>query len=99
MEFVELFSSIGAFFATVEITIPLSQLLLLLVLSTLSLLFSKVKLALLINYIFTVYWGYFLNRDLAIEMMGESNTVAYVYFGFGISIIILAMVGFISREE
>jgi hypothetical protein len=99
MELVELFSAIGEFFATVEITIPLSQLLLLLVLSTLSLLFRKVKLALLINYMFTVYWGYFLNRELAIEMMGESHTVAYIYFGLGISITILAVVGFVSHQE
>ena len=92
MEFIEFFSS-------AEITIPLSQLLLLLVFSTLSLLFRKVKLALLINYMYTVYWGYFLNRDLATDLMGESYTLAYVYFGLGIGIIILAIVGFASHQE
>ena len=92
MEFIEFFSS-------AEITIPLSQLLLLLVFSTVSLLFRKVKLALLINYMYTLYWGYFLNRDLAADLMGESYTLAYVYFGLGIGITILAMVGFISHRE
>ena len=87
------------FFSTIEVTIPLSQLVLLLVLTTLSLLFSKVKVALLVNYVFVLYWGYFLNPDLVANLMGESETVAMIYFGLGIGVAVLAMVGFITRHD
>ena len=87
------------YFSTIEVTIPLSQLLLLLVLSTIALLFRRIKFALFVNYIFTLYWGYFLNRELATGLIGESTEIASIYFGLGISIAILAMIGFISRQE
>ncbi len=87
------------YFSAIEITIPLSQLVLLLILTTLSLLFSKVKIALLVNYIFALYWGYFLNREMVVQMMGESDTVAFIYFGLGIGVAILAGIGFIMRHD
>jgi hypothetical protein len=37
------------------------QIILLLTLSTLSLVFGRLRLALLINYCFTIYWGYVPN--------------------------------------
>ena len=52
------------FFSTAEIFIPVYQLILLLLVSTLTLLFGRTKLALIINYLFTLYWGFVFNRDL-----------------------------------
>jgi len=46
-----------------ELSVPLYQVCLLLVLSTLVLFVGKVKLALLINYTFVLYWGYWLSRE------------------------------------
>ena len=44
-------------FHSAELSIPLAQISMLLLLCTLALLFGKVKLALLINYMFTLYWA------------------------------------------
>ncbi len=86
------------FFNSTELTIPISQIILLLSLSTLSLLFGKIKLGLLINYIFTMYWGFICHRDLLLDMAEQSSIYMYFYFGFGLLVIILAMIGFIFQH-
>jgi len=82
------------------LSVPVIQLSLLLLLSTLALLYGRIKLALLINYCFTLYWGYILNMDVIQETgQGITDTFTYMYFGFGILILVLAMVGFIAQRE
>ena len=51
------------FFLINTITIPLSQVALLLIAAIVVLLFGRTKLALVICYLFTLYWGYFANAD------------------------------------
>jgi len=83
------------FLHTTEVTIPIIQISLLLLLSTLALIFGRTKLALLINYLFTLYWGYLANE--AFMAVSTFNTAAY--FGFGLLIVILAVIGFFVAEE
>jgi hypothetical protein len=84
------------FFTTAEISIPVYQMILLLLVSTLSLLFGRTKLALIINYLFTLYWGFVFNRDL---LLGHELEYCYLlYWGFGASIAILAAVGFLIHD-
>jgi len=84
------------FFSTGEIVIPVYQLILLLLISTISLLFGRTKLALIINYLFTLYWGFVFNRDL---FLGHELEYWYLlYWGFGTSIAILAAVGFLIHD-
>ena len=83
-----------------QLSIPLLQVACLLTLTTLSLVFGRIKLALLISYCFTLYWGYFLNLDNvtgAGPLMFDSFTFAY--FGFGLAVISMAFVGFITQSE
>ena len=84
------------FFSAAEIFIPLYQLILLLLVSTLTLLFGRTKLALIVNYLFTLYWGFVFNRDL---LLGHELEYCYLlYWGFGTSIAILASVGFLIHD-
>lgn len=88
------------FLQKTSIAIPLLQVGLLLLLTTLSLLFGWVRLALLINLTFTLYWGYLANREQlgpVIEKMGYISIA--LYFGFGIAIIVLALIGFFSHQD
>lgn len=81
-----------------ELAIPLYQVGLLLVLSTLVLFFGRVKLALLINYLFVFYWGYWFSRDLVIgSSVFEMDQFSIAYIGFGVVICILALIGFLHR--
>ena len=86
-------------FLDTQLTVPLSQVALLLGLSTLALLFGRVKLALIINYCFTLYWGFFLNPSFRSDL-GELalNTYTYVYIGVGLIIVVLALIGFLSSK-
>ncbi|MCK4787683.1 MAG: hypothetical protein KAV87_28270 [Desulfobacteraceae bacterium] len=88
------------FFYSTELAVPISQITLLLVFSTLALLFGRVKLALIINYVFTLYWGYSFNRE---QLMGSGiEKIDYFtpfYFGFGLLIVILALIGFLTNPD
>jgi len=87
-------------FYSTSFSVPMIQLSLLLVLSTFALLFGRIKLALLINYCFTLYWGYILNMDVIQDAgQGITDTFTYMYFGFGLIILMLALFGFISQRD
>jgi len=83
-----------------ELAIPLYQVGLLLVLSTLGLLFGSVRIALIIKYMFVLYWGYGAGRE---ALLGGStpaiNLFNFCYFGFGLAIIILAVIGLLHRTD
>jgi hypothetical protein len=85
-----------------ELTIPAYQMAMLLILTTLSLLFGKIRLALIITYLFTLYWGYVLNQKLlAGSVLKDFNQFFYfsMYFGFGIVVVILSLIGFIAPKN
>lgn len=82
-----------------QLAVPLNQIALLLTFSTLSLLFGKLRLALLINYCFTLYWGYVFNRDSLFGVRLEGlDYFSAAYFGFGVIIVTLAMIGFVVHR-
>ena len=84
---------------TTELTIPMYQVGLLMVLTTLGLLFSRIKLALLINFIFALYWGYWLNRENVIGTgIPEIDAFTIGYFGFGFLIVIFVVIGFMLES-
>ncbi len=87
------------FFYSLEFSIPVSQITWLLLMITTAQLFGKIKLALLISYSFTLYWGYFLNREIIVNSVNQGEYIILIYFGFGISVVVLAMIGFIFQHE
>jgi hypothetical protein len=88
------------FFFSTELAVPISQISLLLVFSTFALLFARVKLALIINYVFTLYWGYGFNREQLLSSGIEKiDYFTPFYFGFGLLIVILAMIGFLTNPN
>lgn len=95
------FKNVFDIFYSTELAVPLFQIILLLFFTTIALLFGKTKIALLINYIFTFYWGYLFNKDRLLGTFKDksaSYVFLYVYFGFAIVIVLLALIGFISSD-
>ena len=84
------------FLSSTELTVPLVEIVMLLSLSTMFLLFSRMKLALLTNYLFTLYWGFLFNQDSLLGLVKGSNVFIILYFGFGLSIAACAVFGFLS---
>ncbi|MEE4262135.1 MAG: hypothetical protein V2I56_05555 [Desulfobacteraceae bacterium] len=88
------------FLLSVNLSIPMIQLILLMLMSTMSLLFGKLKLALIINYIFILHWGYIANRDNLIEMGFENfQLISIIYFLFGLGIILVAAFAFLFQRN
>ena len=89
----------GIFFTT-ELAVPLFQIIILLLFSTLSLRFGKVRMALLINYVFTFYWAYIFNRDSLMGLgLNKFDQYTLIYFLFGLCIILFALVGFLFQKN
>ena len=83
-----------------DLTVPLNQIILLLLLSTIALLFGKIKIALIINYLFTMTWGYIFNRDKLLDLGFEIPEIfTTIYFLFGIGIILIAGFAFIFHRD
>jgi uncharacterized membrane protein len=83
-------------FLSTQLSVPLFQVMLLLVVTTTALLLGRIKLALLMNYLFTLFWGYVHNGGLfdSIEKLTMFTTI---YFVFGLAIVVLAAIGFLSH--
>jgi len=83
-----------------ELSIPILQIVMLLLLSTVALLFGKVKMALLVNYMFTMYWGYGFGWEY-LKNSGFANLdyFTYIYFGFGFVIVAMAIIGFLAPSN
>lgn len=86
-------------FLSTQLSIPMLQVALLLGLSTLALIFGRIKLALLINYCFTLYWGYLSNISSFTEGGLKLDSFSFFYLGFGLIIIVLALVGFVYYRD
>ena len=79
-------------------TIPIMQLVILILFSTIALLFGRQKLALLINYLFVFYWGFGVN----LENQAALNPNISVWFPssyiiFGSIFLIFCLIGLLNR--
>jgi hypothetical protein len=83
-----------------QLTVPTVQLILLLGLSTIAVLIGRLRMALFINYGFTLYWGYVANFDLFV-VQGVNKLTGYtvLYFSIGAVIVLLALVGLIMHHK
>ncbi len=87
-------------FLATELTIPVLQIVLLLGLSSLSLFFGRIKLALLINYCFTMYWGFLSHLDLFVNKETMTfDKFFFAYLGFGLLTVIMALIGFVYYRD
>ncbi len=87
-------------FLATQLSIPVLQIVLLLGLSTLAMVFGRVRLALIINYCFALYWGYLSYLD----QLGNKGTLvfdrySFAYVGFGLLIIVMAVISFMYHRD
>ena len=83
---------------SMELTIPLYQVGLLLILVSLVLLLGRLKLALLVNYLFVFYWGYWLNKATIFGPgITQINSFTLGVYGFSALIFVLALIGFLHK--
>jgi len=84
--------------SSIKISIPIVQIVLLILSGSIALLFGKQKLALLINYLFVFYWGFGVN----LEKQAALNPDIYAWFPgsyiiFGSVFVIFCLIGLLHR--
>ena len=84
--------------SSIKVSIPIIQIVLLILCCTTALLFGRQKLALLINYLFVFYWGFGVN----LEKQAALSPDMYVWFPgsymiFGGVFIIFCIIGLLHR--
>lgn len=85
---------------TSQMTVPLYQIMFLLVIVTVSLLFGYLRLGLFFVYAFVFYWGNMLNlQTIFNNTEPDVSTFSFMFVGFGLIIIFLAMIGFLLNRE
>jgi hypothetical protein len=82
-----------------EIAISLAQVLTLISLTTFALVFGYPRLALVLNYCFLIYCGYFSNALLFNDGALKFDSITFPYLGFGLAILLLAMMGLVYSRE
>jgi hypothetical protein len=88
------------FITDTYLSIPMIQIILLMLISTISLLFGKLKLALIINYLFTLHWAYISNRDSLMTMdLEHFGLISTIYFVFGIGVVLVAAFAFMFQKS
>lgn len=87
------------FFYATELSVPMSQMVLLLICTTVALLFGRIKLALLVNYLFALFWGFILNKEVLIGSGESASHFIYSYVVFGLAVVFLAAVGFLIHRN
>jgi len=85
---------------SIQLAIPLYQVAMLLGFTVLCHIFGRVRIALVFVYLFALYWIYWLNR---LAVLGKGTPALDIftlcYFGFGILIVVLALIGFLNRAD
>ena len=85
---------------SLEISVKLSELLLMLTLCTVAFIYGMTRIALLISYSFAFYWGYLANLDQFFNTHVEGvNQITSFYFAFGFIIFVLSMVAFFVYRD
>jgi hypothetical protein len=70
-----------------------------LICTTVALLFGRIKLALLVNYLFALFWGFILNKEVLIGFGESASHFIYSYVVFGLAVVFLAAVGFLIHRN
>ncbi|MBW2710194.1 MAG: hypothetical protein JRD04_13240 [Deltaproteobacteria bacterium] len=88
------------FIGSIKFCAPFYQIALLLALSTLALIFGNPRVALLINYLFALYWAYIFDRAYILEAgTKHSPFFPWIYFGFGFAVFLLAAIGLFFKRD
>ncbi len=92
-------NQILAFLTTKNISIPVVQMVLFIVVISISMLANKMKFGLIATYAFVFYWGFVFNREFFIDTAGNTSWGLFAYAFFGLSLAVMALVAFFSHPH
>ena len=84
--------------SAIKISIPIIQIVLLILSCTVALLFGKQKFALLINYLFVFYWGFGATFENQAALSSNFSVwFSSSYIVFGCMLLIFSLIGLLNR--
>jgi len=83
---------------TIQITIPLWQISLFLLLAAILMLMGHKKIALATCYAFSLYWIFGLNRPELLKQFSNSTLLMGIYLAAGIIVVFLLLITFLIKE-
>jgi len=87
------------FFHSNQLAVPLAQMLLLLALSSVCLFLRRIKLGLLINYLFVLYWGFLSNQEFLASHNLNGTLFTATYFLVGMALVVVAVISFFAEGK
>lgn len=95
----ELINTIIGFFSDKEFAIPLGQVIIFVIINSFCLLFGKYKMGLLISYCFVMYWGFIVNQNYFITMLGETTWGLTIYIFAGLVMLITVIISYFQHKD
>ncbi len=86
-------------FAGHGLSIPLWEVMLLVLINSICLLLGKHKTGLLMTYLFVFYWGFVFNRSFFTDLMGHFTWGLLLYSVLGAGMIIIIIVSFFVESK
>lgn len=87
------------FFSDKELSVPLGQVAILVIINSFCLLVGKHKLGLLISYVFVLFWGFILNKDYFVAILGGTSWGLAIYAISGFAMVIMFILGFFHDSK
>ncbi|HVN98306.1 MAG TPA: hypothetical protein VMT62_17905 [Syntrophorhabdaceae bacterium] len=81
-----------------DFSVPLWEVLLLVMTTSACLLLGRHKLGLIVSYLFVFYWGFIFNSKYFLGMVGESSWGLYIYVICGVVMALVFIVGFFVHK-
>jgi len=95
----EYFNEILGFLSEREFSVPLWEIMLYVTFISFCLLMGRFRLGLMGSYCFVFYWGFLSNMTHFINMFGEYTWGMPVYVFSGLSMFVIAIIGFFFQED
>ena len=96
----ETIASLYNFITDKTVSVPLGELIIFITFISFFLLYGNHKMGLLVTFCFVLYWGFIINFNYFVSILGETSIGLPIYLLSGISMVILIILGFFleSRE-
>lgn len=95
----ELINGITAFLSDKQLSVPLGEVILLIIVNSFCLLFGRFKLGLLVSYCFVFYWGFIFNKSFFINLLGQTTWGLSLYIFAGLAMFITVVLGYLQHKD
>jgi hypothetical protein len=87
------------FFSGKDFSVPLWEVILLVLINSICLLLGRHRLGLIVSYLFVFYWGFIFNSTYFVNMMDYFTWGLYIYVISGVVMAIIFLISFFVKTR